>query len=142
MIKISENIQLKEILNSDSELLFRLMKEIYTPAYQHFWIDQGAWYINSQYSKENVLQNISNSDADSWGENSLGYEIREVVSDLSKRIVYVKTWNKFLDDVSGLEAEALTLTRFEFNQSGMVLSVGNMTENELILRQTGWSITK
>lgn len=60
MIKISENIQLKEILNSDSELLFRLMKEIYTPAYQHFWIDQGAWYLNSQYSKENVLKELSN----------------------------------------------------------------------------------
>ena len=98
--------------------------------------------VEPTYSKENVLQNISNSDADSWGENSLGYEIREFVSDLSKRIVYVKTWNKFLDDLSGLEAEALTLTRFEFNQSGMVLSVGNMTENELVLRQTGWSITR
>lgn len=98
--------------------------------------------VEPTYSKERILQNISNSDADKWNENSLGYEIREVVSDISKRIVYVKTWDKFSDDVSGLEAEALTLTRFQFDKNGKVLTVGNMTENELILRQTGWSITR
>lgn len=98
--------------------------------------------VEPTYSKEQILENISDSDADSWGENLLGYEIREVVSDLSKRIVYVKTWDKFLDDVSGLEAESLTLTRFEFDESGKVLTVGNMREDELILRQTGWSITR
>lgn len=63
MIKISENIQLKEVLNSDAEFLFRLMKEIYTPAYQHFWTDKGAWYINSQYSKENILKELSDKKA-------------------------------------------------------------------------------
>ena len=68
--------------------------------------------------------------------------IREVVADASKGIVYLKTWDKFLDEVSGLEAEALTLTRFEFDQNGKVLTVGNMTESELVLRQTGWSIKR
>ncbi|CAM1371320.1 GNAT family acetyltransferase [Tenacibaculum soleae] len=52
MIYISENIHLKEILNTDSEIFFRLMKEIYPPAYSHFWKDGGAWYVNTQYSKE------------------------------------------------------------------------------------------
>jgi len=98
--------------------------------------------VEPTYSKEQILQNISNADADSWGENLLGYEIREAVADANQRIVYVKTWDKFLDDISGLEAEAITLTRFEFDQNGKVLNVGNMTENELVLRQTGWSITK
>ncbi|MBJ24822.1 MAG: hypothetical protein CMC91_01575 [Flavobacteriaceae bacterium] len=98
--------------------------------------------VEPTYSKEQILQNISNADADNWRENSLESEIREIVTDASQRIVYVKTWDKFLDDVSGLEAEAITLTRFEFNQNGKVLTVGNMTENELILRQTGWSITR
>ena len=41
-----------------------------------------------------------------------------------------------------LEAEAITLTRFEFDKNGKVLTVGNMSENELFLRQTGWSITR
>ena len=98
--------------------------------------------VEPTYSKALIIQNISNANADNWRENSLGYEIREVVADAYKRVVYVKTWNKFLDDVSGREAEALTLTRFEFDQNGKVLTVGNMTENELILRQTGWSITR
>jgi hypothetical protein len=98
--------------------------------------------VEPTYSKAQIIQNISNADADNWGENSLGYEIREVVADASKGVVYVKTWDKFLDDVSGREAEALTLTRFEFDQNGKVLTVGNMTESELVLRQTGWSITR
>ena len=98
--------------------------------------------VEPTYSKAQIMQNISNADADDWGENSLGYEIREVVADASKRVVYVKTWDKFLDNVSGLEAEALTLTRFEFDQNGKVLNVGNMTESALVLRQTGWSITR
>lgn len=98
--------------------------------------------VSPTYSKAQILENISQTDADTWSENSLGYDIKEIVSDPSRRIVYVKTWDKFLDDVSGLEAESLTLTRFEFDQNGKVLSVGNMTEDALILRQTGWSITR
>ena len=47
-----------------------------------------------------------------------------------------------LDEFSGLEAETITLIRFEFDKNGKVLTVGNMSENELFLRQTGWSITR
>ena len=64
MIQISENIQLKEILISDSTLLFGLMKEIYPQAYNHFWTDNGDWYVNSQYSKENILKELSVENAD------------------------------------------------------------------------------
>ena len=59
MITISENIQLKPILASDSETLFRLMKEVYPLAYSHFWVDKGDWYVKSQYSKENILKELS-----------------------------------------------------------------------------------
>ena len=59
MIKISENIQLQPILETDSETLFNLMNEVYPPAYSHFWVDKGAWYLNSQYSKENILKELS-----------------------------------------------------------------------------------
>lgn len=59
MIKVSENIQLKPVLKSDSATLFNLMKEIYPSAYSHFWTDNGNWYINAQYSKENILKEIS-----------------------------------------------------------------------------------
>ena len=98
--------------------------------------------VEPRYSKEQILNNISNAVAEDWNENLIGYEIKEVVSDVSQKIVYVKVWDKYLDEYSGLEAEAYTLTRFEFNDEGKVVSIGNMSENELILRQTGWSITR
>lgn len=64
MIKISENIQLSTILDSDSESLFRLMSEIYPVAYSHFWTDHGDWYVKSQYSKENILKELLEEKAD------------------------------------------------------------------------------
>ncbi|TVZ56370.1 acetyltransferase (GNAT) family protein [Lutibacter sp. Hel_I_33_5] len=63
MIKISENIQLKEIKKTDCETLFQLMKEVYPLAYSHFWEDKGDWYVNTQYSKENILKEISEEKA-------------------------------------------------------------------------------
>ncbi|WP_405610487.1 GNAT family N-acetyltransferase [Polaribacter sp. Asnod1-A03] len=64
MIYLSKNIQLKTILSSDSSTLFNLMKEVYPLAYSHFWKDKGAWYVNSQYSKENILKELSVKTAD------------------------------------------------------------------------------
>jgi len=64
MIEISQNIKLKKIRNSDTGFLFILMKEIYTSAYSHFWEDKGAWYVNSQYSKEVVLREIQEPKTD------------------------------------------------------------------------------
>ena len=63
MIQISKHIQLKYIQNSDFESLFKLMKEIYSYTYSHFWKDKGDWYINSQYSKENLLKDLSEKKA-------------------------------------------------------------------------------
>ena len=63
MITISKNIQLKEILNTDSESLFTLMQQVYPPAYSHFWKDNGNWYVNSQYSKEHILKELSEENA-------------------------------------------------------------------------------
>ncbi|MEO9571434.1 MAG: GNAT family N-acetyltransferase [Polaribacter sp.] len=59
MIKVAENIYLKEILVSDTLPLFNLMKEVYPLAYSHFWKDSGNWYINSQYSKEHILKELT-----------------------------------------------------------------------------------
>ena len=64
MITISENIQLTSVLSSDSEFLFKLMKEIYPAAYSHFWTDKGDWYVNTQYSEENILKEISEENSD------------------------------------------------------------------------------
>lgn len=58
MISITEHIQLKEISKNDSESLFNLMQEVYPLAYSHFWKDLGNWYLNSQYSKENIAKEL------------------------------------------------------------------------------------
>ncbi|WP_299667069.1 GNAT family N-acetyltransferase [uncultured Polaribacter sp.] len=64
MIEVTKNIQLKEVSNTDTKVLFQLMQEIYPPAYSHFWKDDGSWYVNSQYSKENTLKELSQANAD------------------------------------------------------------------------------
>lgn len=64
MIEVSKNLFLEEILESDCESLFNLMQEIYPLAYHHFWKDKGEWYVDSQYSKENVLKEISEDNSD------------------------------------------------------------------------------
>ncbi|WP_275315910.1 GNAT family N-acetyltransferase [Tenacibaculum bernardetii] len=66
MINISDNIQLKEILNTDLEALFTLMKEIYPPAYSHFWKDGGDWYVNTQYSKEKLSTELLNINSQNY----------------------------------------------------------------------------
>lgn len=64
MIQISENIHLREVLSSDSELLFRLMQEIYPQAYKHYWLDSGDWYLNSQYSKKQINKELLQENAE------------------------------------------------------------------------------
>ena len=58
MIKISEKLELKKVCNTDCESLFSLMNEIYPSAYGHFWKDAGKWYVNTQYSKKNILKEL------------------------------------------------------------------------------------
>lgn len=64
MIRISEKIQLSAISSSDTDTLFKLMKEIYPLAYSHFWTDKGNWYVNYQYSKENILKELEEENAE------------------------------------------------------------------------------
>ena len=64
MIQITQNITLKTITKSDSKGLYTLMKEIYSSAYQHFWKDKGDWYVNSQYSKENIEKELLEVNSD------------------------------------------------------------------------------
>ncbi len=66
MITISENIQLTPVLSTDAKFLFKLMKEIYPVAYSHFWTDKGDWYVNTQYSEENILKEISEENSDNY----------------------------------------------------------------------------
>jgi len=98
--------------------------------------------VSPMYSKERILESINMSSEENWNSGLLDYKIVEKVSDPAKRIVYLKTWTSNNDDVSGLDAESYSLIRFEFTSEGKVLSVNQMSEDELVLRQTGWNITR
>ena len=90
MIKITEDLTLKNILLSDAEILHTLMKTVYLSAYSHFWKDKGDWYVNYQYSKENLEQELLQ-------ENSSYYFIcckNEVVGNI--RII----WDENLEGLS------------------------------------------
>ena len=63
MIQITQNLALKAITKSDSKNLYKLMKEIYPSAYQHFWKDNGNWYVNSLYSNQNIEKELLEANA-------------------------------------------------------------------------------
>ncbi len=91
MIKVSDDIQLREISNTDSESLFKLMQTVYSAAYSHFWKDSGNWYVNSNYSKENIAKELLE-------ENSQYYFVlfkNEIVGNF--RILWDKKLDGFVD---------------------------------------------
>jgi hypothetical protein len=64
MIYINSQISLQPIQLEDSKLLFELMQKIYPQAYDYFWEDGGIWYVNSQYSKDNIKEELAQKNAD------------------------------------------------------------------------------
>ena len=63
MIVINAKITLQPIEVSHARLLYELMKEVYPLAYDYFWEDFGEWYVNSQYSKENIEKELAQENA-------------------------------------------------------------------------------
>ena len=64
MVEIYKNIQLNKVKETDAAFLFDLMRERYGSAYSHFWEDEGAWYVRSQYSQEVILKELLEPQAD------------------------------------------------------------------------------
>lgn len=64
MIVINSNLKLIPIQNTQSQLLKRLMKEVYPLAYSHFWQDNGNWYVNTQYAQDNILKELKEPNTD------------------------------------------------------------------------------
>ena len=58
MLQITKHIVLEPIKIADATALFLLMNEVYSAAYQHFWKDDGDWYLHSQYGKENIEKEL------------------------------------------------------------------------------------
>ena len=123
MIIINKNIQLQPILKKDIALLQNLMSVIYPAAYKHFWEDGGLFYINKQYSEENILKELSQEKCDYyfivykdeivgnfriiWNEKLTGFSIEKQVK-LHRLYLHSNTQGKGLGKIllSWLENKA------------------------------------
>jgi len=57
-IKITENIDLQLITENDCKELLNLMTTVYSLAYDYFWHDGGAWYLDFIYGEKSVLKDL------------------------------------------------------------------------------------
>ncbi|MDG1245935.1 MAG: GNAT family N-acetyltransferase [Polaribacter sp.] len=123
MITIHKKIQLQPILPNDIAVLQELMWDIYPPAYSHFWKDDGVFYIHNQYSKENILIELSQENTQYyfvvfnneiignfrvvWNEKLTGLS-QEKQLKLHRLYLHPKTQNKGVGKIiiSWLEAQA------------------------------------
>ena len=95
--------------------------------------------VQIRYSKEQVVNNISNGDAESWGPEDFNIIEAGVTND---GVVYVLHWSEFVEDATGYKGNAYTVTRFMFDEEGKVAWVGNLSEDRFVLEQQGWKITR
>ena len=94
--------------------------------------------IAGSYSKLQILNNMESGNADEWVPEESN--IIEVLS--NDEVVYVLHWSKDTEEASGLPFEAVSLTRFTFNESGKVESIRNLSEDRFVLEQQGFTITR
>lgn len=52
------DFQFSPVLLSDHSKLFSLMEKIYLPAYSSIWKDGGKWFLNRNYSLENLKKEL------------------------------------------------------------------------------------
>ena len=94
--------------------------------------------IAGSYSKTQILNNMESGNADEWGPEESN--IIEVLS--NDDVVYVLHRSKDTEKASGLPFEAVSVTRFTFNESGKVESIRNLSEDRFILEQQGFTISR
>ena len=95
--------------------------------------------VQIRYSKEQVMDNISNGDAEDWGPEDFNIIEAGVTMD---GVVHVLHWSEFIENATGYKANAYTVTRFMFDDAGKVTWIGNLSEDRFVLEQQGWSITR
>ena len=67
-IELSSELVLHPLALHDQSAIAQLMRRIYPPAYAHFWLDDGDWYLESCYG-------IAGFRSDLEGEDSAYYRI-------------------------------------------------------------------
>lgn len=94
--------------------------------------------IDTPISKAQMLAWMDTGDADTWGPDK--WELHEAIG--QGNVVYVWTQGWDTDEVSGLPVDNHTVTRFEFNDEGKVVALGNLSEDRFALEQAGWTISR
>jgi hypothetical protein len=94
--------------------------------------------IVSTISKADMLDWMASGDSEDWGDES--FTLNEVVA--SEDVAYAWTTIANTDDVTGQLIESHVVTRFQFNEDGLVTAVANMREDRFILEQQGYSISR
>lgn len=94
--------------------------------------------IETPISKAESLEWMATGDGDNWAPDK--WELHEAVG--NDDVVYVWTQRMDTDETSGLPVDTHTVTRFEFNDAGQVMSVANLSEDRFALEQAGWTITR
>lgn len=95
--------------------------------------------VQVRYSKEQVLNNITNGDAEGWGPEEFNIIETGATND---GVVHVLHWSEFVEEATGYKANAYTITRFMFDDDGKVAWVGNLSEDRFVLEQQGWNISR
>ncbi|MEL0088014.1 MAG: hypothetical protein VW757_08020 [Halieaceae bacterium] len=94
--------------------------------------------IDTPISKAQMLAWMDTGDADTWGPDK--WELHEAIGQGNVVYVWTQGWNT--DEVSGLPVDNHTVTRFEFNDEGKVVALGNLSEDRFALEQAGWTISR
>jgi len=95
--------------------------------------------VRQMTSKAQLLENMTESDAEGWGSDDMMIIEKSATED---GVVWILSWSKFTEEATGLTADAYTATRFVFNDEGKVSRVANLTEDRFVLEQQGYSITR
>lgn len=102
-IFISEDLSLKKIKNEDYAALYALMQRIYPPAYIDFWKDDGEWYVNDLYNKENIKKELEEENAAYFFvnfkevTNGIIRIVFETDTNYKKDVRYIKLHRLYLD---------------------------------------------
>lgn len=94
--------------------------------------------IEGPSSKAQTLEWMATGDADSWAPDK--WELHEAIGDGNVVYVWTQSWDT--DDNSGLPVDTHNVTRFQFNEAGQVMALGNLSEDRFALEQTGWTISR
>ncbi len=124
VITVTESIQLEEVQLEDSKTLLTLMDEVYKAAYKHFWKDEGSWYVQTQFSKNNLEKELSEDNTNYyfilyngekvgifrilWGKKLSGFDNQKMVK-LHRIYLHEKTQGKGVGKqlLTWLEEEAI-----------------------------------